>query len=80
MEDIYETKDLYIASVLQSLDILPNEVEREFDGKRNIATFIYNKNLKKIARIIKDYYDGQLLIEPQKLFYSMKLLKNRIYE
>lgn len=76
---IFITTDIYIASTLSALDIQPEKVTFEFDGKRNIGSFIYIKNLKKIAQIIKNYFDHNLKIEPQKLFYSLKNLKTRLY-
>jgi hypothetical protein len=80
MDDkIYTTKDLSVASVLSSLEIQPDKVNYEFDGKRNIGFFIYTKNIKKINKIVEDYFNQSLKIEPNKLFYAMKSLKTRLY-
>lgn len=79
-KDVFSTKDLFLASTLAALDIYPDEVTKNIIDGRKIALFIYTKDIKKIEKTIKMYYDKELRIDPQILFYSMKQMKNRIYD
>lgn len=77
---MYSTRDLFLASTLAALDIYPSDVKKVVVDGKKVAMFEYTKELAKITKTIKKYYDKELRVDPQSLFYSMKQLKNRIYD
>lgn len=68
---MYKTTDIYVATALHALgyqiiDIVGNDRK----------VFVFDASAEEDAN---RYFQGQLLIDPSKLFYSFKTLKHRIY-
>ena len=70
----YSTSDLALAAVL-SLHYQIKAINKD-NPKR--VFFIFTKD-KKTDLIIEKYWRGELKVNPQAYFNSIKLLKNRIY-
>lgn len=75
----YKTKDLYIASTLLAMGYVLADLIKED------AIFYFNfvdNRLKKeyeITTAVDDYWKGQLLTDPKKLFSCFKEIKSRMY-
>ena len=74
-EDFFTTYDLNISAVLVALGHPLDHIERKKNGK---ALFFF-KSSPDIKKIIQNYWKQEITINPQKLFDSLKFLKNRLY-
>jgi hypothetical protein len=75
----YKTKDIYIASALLALGFILDDLTKE----ETIFYFNFADNRDKIPyeiqTAVEDYWKGQLLVDPKKLFTSFKEIKSRMY-
>lgn len=71
----FTTYDLNLSAVLVSKGFSLEKTERKMGGK---ALFSFTES-KKLFAVIDQYWKNQLKISPQKLFNSLKAIKNRLY-
>lgn len=74
-DELFTTYDLNLTAVLYALGFPLAEVRKNTKGK---ALFCFKKSLK-LDQVIAKYWKEDLKINPQKLFNSIKSIKNRIY-
>jgi len=74
-EKYYQTSDLLICSVLVYFNHILQEVDKT-DSSRCIFAI---KKTNTTDRILSDFYNGHLLIEPNKFQAIQKDIKRRIY-
>ena len=74
-EDCFTTYDLNISAVLVAFGHPLDHIERQPNGK---ALFFF-KPSAAIKKIAQNYWKQEITINPQKLFDSLKFLKNRLY-
>ncbi len=74
-EDFLTTYDLNISAVLVALGHPLDHIERKTTGK----ALFYFKASPAIKKVVQDYWKQEIKINPQKLFDSLKFLKNRLY-
>jgi len=72
--DEFSTRDIYIATVLKQAGIPILRIE-DSNGR---GVFVF-QTCKEIAALIKDYYNGDLRVDPQGLFGAWKALKSAAY-
>lgn len=70
----YQTKDLYLSVILKSCNIPLIKIES--NGRHSIFIF---KNGKEIEKIIADYFNNQLRLDPRILFETFKGLKSQAF-
>jgi hypothetical protein len=71
----FQTQDLNLSAVLIAKSFKLQDIEKNSEGK---ATFLFC-NSASLQKIISQYWNNELLVNPQDLFNVLKLLKNRIY-
>ncbi len=71
----FETSDIFLAATLQSFDFFVTNLTWE-DDKRCTFRFLDSSSLQEV---VERFWNGQLAIEPRKLFASLKSLKTRLY-
>lgn len=74
-EKIYQTSDLLICSVLVYFDHILQEVDKS-DSSRCI--FVIGK-MSNTEKLLDDFYNSRLLIEPNRFQSIQKDIKRRIY-
>lgn len=74
-EDFLTTYDLNISAVLVALGHPLDHLERKDKGR---ALFFF-KSSPAAKKAAQDYWKQEIKINPQKLFDSLKFLKNRLY-
>ena len=74
-EKFFTTYDLNISAVLIALGYSLDHLERQPNG-RAAFSFLASPGIKKV---VQDYWRQQITLNPQKLFDSLKFLKNRLY-
>lgn len=74
-ESIFSTYDLFLSSVLLSLNF---ELEAIDKGDSRKVEFCFRRS-SEMDTAIQAYWAKQLSVEPQALFANLKMLKNRIY-
>ncbi len=74
-EDFLTTYDLNISAVLVALGHPLDHLERQQNGR---ALFFF-KSSPAVKKIAQNYWKQEIRINPQKLFDSLKFLKNRLY-
>ena len=74
-EDFFTTFDLNVSSVLVALGHQLDHIERNQKGR----TLFFFKASPQIKKIVQNYWKQEISINPQKLFDSLKFLKNQIY-
>ena len=77
----YTTTDIYLASTLSALDYQLEEITQ--DGSKFI--FHFDKVNKKtaldtVSLDADEYWTGNLLVDPKKLFTEFKEIKARMYD
>lgn len=70
----YQTKDLYLSVVLKSYNIPIIRIDN--NGRHGIFIF---KNGADIEKIISDYFNNNLRLDPRILFENFKALKSQAY-
>lgn len=71
---VYKTSSLPIACSLSAKYSLL-DIDRT-DPKRAVFIFKYSTDLE---RMVKDYWEGSLKVEPQSYFNNLRVLKGRLY-
>jgi len=74
--DIFRTADLAITAALSVSGFIVDEVERVSPTR---SVFIFS-NSAKLQESVRQYWRGELRVEPQSYFNQLKVLKARIYE
>jgi len=74
-EKIYQTSDLLICSVLVYFEHLLNEIDK---SDKSRCVFVIGRT-SKTEKILDDFYNNRLLIEPNKFQSIQKDIKRRIY-
>ncbi len=72
--DLYKTSDLACATVI-SLFYPIKEIERKNPKK---VYFIFERN-DKLDKLLDQYWQQKLKVEPQSFFNQLKIIKARIY-
>jgi len=75
IKNYYKVKDLYIVSLLLCLNFNFKQTERVGD-----VLFFYFDCKEDCEKIVSDYYNRNIKIEPLKYVESMKVAKNLIYK
>ena len=80
-DSFYSTQDIYLAATLSSLDYYLTEIEQD-EGK---FIFVFDKvsqNTSKdtIELDADQYWTGNILIDPKRLFSEFKSIKARMYD
>ena len=68
---MYETTDIYCATTLHALGYPVLDIYG--DTKK---VFVFDAGVQDV---VDDYFQGKLLVDPNKLFFSFKTMKQRIY-
>jgi len=74
-EKIYQTSDLLICSVLVYFEHILQEVDK---GDKSRCVFVIKKT-NTTEKLLNDFYNNRLLIEPNKFQSIQKDIKRRIY-
>lgn len=75
MIELFETKDLYLASAIYAWG------EKEFSLKRNGSFFLFVfKNRKRCQQLANDYWAERGKISPKRYVDAMQTIKNRLFE
>ena len=74
-EKVYQTSDLLICSVLVYFDHILQEVDK---GDKSRCVFVIKKN-NNTEKLLDDFYNNRLLIEPNRFQSIQKDIKRRIY-
>ena len=75
LDEDFFTTDLNVSAVLVALGHPLDRIERQTNGK---ALFFFRPS-SAVKKIVQDYWKQEIKINPQKLFDSLKFLKNRLY-
>ncbi len=80
MIDSFKTTDIYLAATLSSLDYVLEEIIQ--DGNKFVFRFIKpNTSLPMpIGVDVDQYWTGNLLVDPKRLFSEFKEIKARMYD
>ena len=70
----YSTRDIYISVVLKSLNIPLLRIES--NGRQGIFVF---KSTEAIERIVSQYFNGELKLNPRTVFDNWKALKSQAF-
>jgi len=70
----FTTYDLNLSATLHSLGCQIEKIER----KGNKGLFYFEDSLD-LSNYLNDYFKEKILISPQALFNSLKMIKNRLY-
>lgn len=71
----FTTYDLNLSAVLVAHGFILEEVEKNINGK---SLFIF-EDTETLKKLIDKYWKGKLKMNPQDLFTSLKVIKNRLY-
>ena len=74
-KNYFTTYDLNLSAVLVSKGFTLVKTEKQPSGK---ALFSFTES-QKLHSVIDQYWSDELKISPQKLFNSLKAIKNRLY-
>jgi len=77
--EIFSTRDLWLASALVALDFFVVNINFQIEGakRRPVGYFEFEKT-PELEEAEKKFWTRQLLIEPKALVESMKSLKSRV--
>jgi hypothetical protein len=73
--NFFTTYDLNLSAVLVAKGCRLEKTERQSNGK---ALFYFTEG-KKLSSVVDLYWKDEIKISPQKLFNSLKAIKNRLY-
>ncbi len=68
---MYETTDIYVASTLHALGYQVLDIVGD---QKKVFRFS-----PEVEEEVNRYHQGQLVVDPSRLFYSFKTMKQRIY-
>lgn len=74
----YKTKDMNIATIMMYFGAILTTIEKDPNRDSRALYFHFTGNID-FAGIEKDYWDQLLMVEPKKLFFHLKDVKNRLY-
>ena len=78
----YITTDIYLAATLSALDFVLEEITEE--GNKFLFHFINPQDPKPTLEIMdieaEEYWTGNLLVDPKKLFSEFNEIKARMYD
>ena len=74
----YKTKDMNIATIMLYFGAILSRIEKD-PNRDNRAMYFYFSGNIDFAGIEKDYWNQELTVEPKKLFFHLKDVKNRLY-
>ena len=74
-ENFFVTSDLNISAVLVALNFPLTHLERQPGGR---ASFFFRSS-PAVKKAIQDFWEQRLTLHPQKIFDSLKFLKNRLH-
>lgn len=74
--NVFRTADLAITATLSVSGFIVDEMERVSPTR---SVFIFNDSAE-LREIVRQYWRGELKVEPQAYFNQLKVLKARIYE
>lgn len=76
---LYSTRDIYLASVLISLNFSLIGIDYQIEGERNkpVGYFQFDKN-QKLNDAVMNYWQGNLTVEPKGFITIMRGLKAEI--
>lgn len=76
----YVTSTLYLAALLEYhgylMSMTPNPVER---GKFDFYVDVTEENHDDIQQLVSGFYDETLIVEPRAFGYSVKSVKDKLY-
>ena len=80
-DSFYSTQDIYLAATLSALDYYLTEIN-QVEGK---FIFVFDKvsketTLDTIELDANEYWTGNILIDPKRLFSEFKSIKARMYD
>jgi len=75
-EQSYSTYDLALATTLAVLGFQIKKYQKSPQTRRVSFVFVQTKELEKT---IESFWEGQLLVEPSRIFEVMKRIKTRLY-
>lgn len=73
--EIFETTDL---SLVATITINNFQVESINKTDTHRVKFVFRKS-ERLTKIIQDFWDGKMTVEPKKFFQELKIIKTRIY-
>lgn len=71
---LFKTKDSYLASVIYYFGFKLDSTEWQGD-----SLFFVFENAEEAEKIVKQYYAGELKVDPRILFDSYKIIKQIIF-
>ncbi len=71
----FNTFDLNLAAVLLAKGYILEQVQRNSNGK---SLFVFDES-DALKKLIEKYWKGNLKMNPQDVFTSLKVIKNRLY-
>lgn len=74
-QQYFATYDIFLSSVLLSLDFTLERLDRSIPRK---VQFIFQRT-DTLEEAVQAYWDKTLRLEPQTVLTNLKLLKNRLY-
>ena len=77
METYFQIKDFYSAIILRTQGIPLIKLEKE---KSSFVTFFFDAERHICERILSDFWDRKLQIEPRRFIENINELKTRIHE
>lgn len=75
----YKTKDMNLAAIMLYFGATLVEVFKDPAKDKRALYFLFTGNID-FAGIEKDYWNQELTVEPKKLFWVLKEIKNRLYQ
>ena len=71
--------DFHLATTLSALGYQVKELDRSHSSRR--VEFCFSVDDKKtIYETVDKFWRGEINIDPQKIFFHQKILKNRLFE
>ncbi len=76
--DIFSTRDLYLAATLVTLKFYSTGLDYQFEGDKRPIGFFKFKNTPEIQEAKAKYSQGLLLVEPKMFITNLKSLKSDV--
>ena len=79
MQNYMKISDFHLATALSALGYKVKKLNRSHSNKR--VEFCFSIDDKEtIYETVNKFWRGELLLDPQKIFFHQKILKNRLFE
>ena len=75
-ENRFFTSEFYLAITLLSLEEQLVEIKKDSNSKRSVFVF---KASSSLGKNVEDFRNGELRVEPRRLFLELRSLKSRLY-